>query len=71
MRLTLAGVRLLVCAIICFMIAQVTVTLQRTGLPYLVFAVDDSASMGMVDRYDDPQLASLAKSQLQAPISTR
>ncbi|HVU87295.1 MAG TPA: VWA domain-containing protein [Pirellulales bacterium] len=65
MRLTLAGVRLAAFAIICVMIAQVTVALQRTGLPYLVFAVDDSASMGVVDRYDDPQLASLAKSQLQ------
>ncbi|HEY4309885.1 MAG TPA: VWA domain-containing protein [Pirellulales bacterium] len=64
-RIALIGVRLVVLGIVCFMIAQVAVTLERTGLPYLVFAVDDSASMGVVDRYDDPQIASLAESQLR------
>ncbi len=64
LRMALIGVRLLVAAILCFMIAQVSLSLERTGLPYLVFAVDDSASMGMVDRYDDPQVASLAQQQL-------
>ncbi len=66
LRMALIGVRLLVALFICFMIAQVSMTLERTGLPYMVFAVDDSASMGMVDRYDDPQIASLAQQQLQS-----
>ena len=47
------------------MIAQVALSLERTGLPYLVFAVDDSASMGIVDRYDDPQLNSLAEREVR------
>ena len=39
-----------------FMIAEWMLTLHRTGLPYVVLLIDDSASMGIVDRYDDAQL---------------
>ena len=36
------------------MIAQFDVSLQRTGLPYVAVLVDDSLSMTIVDRYDEP-----------------
>ena len=65
MRMGLIAIRLTVVAILCFMIAQVALSLDATGLPYLVIAVDDSASMGIVDRYDDPQINSLAEREVR------
>ena len=35
------------------MIAQVTLSLQRTGLPYAAVLIDDSLSMTIVDHYAD------------------
>jgi hypothetical protein len=50
-RLMLAGVRLALVAIVLLMIAQVTLSLKRTGLPYVALLVDDSLSMTIVDHY--------------------
>ncbi len=48
-------------ALVVAMIAEVTLSLRRTGLPTVVVLVDDSASMGIADRYDNAKLgASLA-----------
>ena len=66
MRILLVAMRLCVVGLLAFMIAQVALSLERTGLPYLVFAVDDSASMGIVDRYDDPQLRSQAEREVRS-----
>src|SRR5262249_18761765 len=52
-RIFLAGIRLTLIGLVLFMIAQFVLSLERTGLPYVVFVVDDSASMGISDRYDD------------------
>ncbi len=52
-RMSLALVRTLLVVIVLFMLAQYALSLQRTGLPYLVVLVDDSLSMTTVDRYDD------------------
>jgi len=52
-RLALALVRLALVAIVLLMIAQVALSLKRTGLPYVAVVVDDSLSMTVVDRYDD------------------
>ncbi|MBN2023053.1 MAG: VWA domain-containing protein [Pirellulales bacterium] len=49
-RAALALVRLALLGIVLLMISQVVLTLQRTGLPYLAVLVDDSLSMGLVDR---------------------
>ncbi|MBI2824869.1 MAG: VWA domain-containing protein [Planctomycetia bacterium] len=65
-RLALVAMRLSLVGILCFMIAQFALSLERTGLPYLVFAVDDSASMGTEDRYDDAQIRSAAQQQARA-----
>jgi len=50
-RMMLAAMRLGLVAILLLMIAQVTLSLKRTGLPYAAVLVDDSLSMTTVDRY--------------------
>jgi hypothetical protein len=65
-RTGLIALRLTTVAILCFMIAQAALSLERTGLPYLVIAIDDSASMSIVDRYDDPQTNSLAEREVRS-----
>ena len=52
-RMVLAGVRLLVVGILLVMLAQVTLLIQPTSLPYVAVIVDDSLSMAHADRYDD------------------
>ncbi len=54
-RLMLAAVRLALLALAVLMIAQVTLVLQRTGLPYIALLLDDSLSMTIVDRYGQAQ----------------
>ncbi len=58
-RLMLALVRLSLAAMVLLMIAQVTVLLKRTALPYLAVLIDDSLSMTIADRYDDKICKSL------------
>jgi hypothetical protein len=53
-KLLLIGLRLSSLALVTLMIAQLTLSLQRTGLPYLAVIVDDSLSMGIADRYEEP-----------------
>lgn len=55
-RTLLATIRLSLIGIVLFMIAQFVLSLERTGLPYVVVVVDDSGSMGIADRYDDERL---------------
>ncbi len=52
-RLMLAGVRLLLLMIVALMIAQLSLSVKRTGLPSLAVVIDDSQSMTVADRYDD------------------
>lgn len=52
-RLLLACIRLSLVAIVLLMLAQFVLSLQRTGLPYLVVLLDDSLSMTVADRYPD------------------
>lgn len=51
-RMLLAALRLASIAIVLLMIAQLTLSLKRTGLPYAVVVIDDSQSMATVDQYD-------------------
>jgi hypothetical protein len=53
LRLSLAVVRLTLLGLVALMIAQLSLSLQRTGLPYVVVIVDDSLSMTVVDGYED------------------
>jgi hypothetical protein len=58
--------RLTALAIVAFMLAQFIVTQSRTGLPYVIVMVDDSASMGIVDRYDDEKLREIVNTHLKS-----
>src|SRR5487761_1223809 len=55
-RWTLAGVRLTLVGLLLLMLAGYVLSLSRTGLAYLVVIIDDSASMGTVDRYEDEKV---------------
>lgn len=57
----MALLRLGTIAVVLFMLAEFVLSGQRTGLPYVVLLVDESESMGIVDRYDDTLRAALDK----------
>src|SRR4051794_13165608 len=52
----LIGTRLGLIALVLVMIAQLVLSLKRTGLPYVAVVIDESGSMGIDDRYADPKL---------------
>ena len=52
-RIVLAALRLAILGLVLLMIAQVTLSLKRTGLPYAAVLIDDSLSMTIVDHYAD------------------
>jgi hypothetical protein len=54
-RAVLAGLRLIVIAVVLVMIAQWALALRLTGPPAIAVLVDRSASMATVDRYSDAQ----------------
>ncbi len=60
-RMGLAAIRLALVALVLGMIAQYALVLRRTGLPYVIVLVDNSASMATRDRYDEPEAARLAE----------
>ncbi|MDZ4778762.1 MAG: VWA domain-containing protein [Planctomycetia bacterium] len=49
----LAGLRIAALGIVLWMLAAWMLSLQRSGLPYTVVLIDDSASMATVDQYHD------------------
>lgn len=65
-RSALALARFALVAIVAFMIAGFVLSLHRTGLPYVVVVLDESASMGIADRYDDEKLRALVARRLKA-----
>ncbi len=48
-KLFLAGLRLAAIALIVLMLGELEIAVERTGLPHLVFAIDDSESQGLRD----------------------
>jgi hypothetical protein len=60
MRSLLAGLRISAITLVLLMIAQWIMTLNRTGLPYVVVMIDDSASMATAD----PMEGDAARKQL-------
>jgi hypothetical protein len=65
MMLALGLLRLACVAIVMLMLAELVLSRERTGLPYVVVVMDDSASMGIVDRYSDEELRSLLQQRLE------
>jgi hypothetical protein len=56
-KVLLAAIRLALVAIVLLMLYGWTIQEHRTDLPDVVVMLDDSASMGLVDQYDDSRLA--------------
>jgi hypothetical protein len=65
-RAILVSLRLAVVGLLLFMIAEFMISFQRTGLPHVVVIVDESASMGIADRYRDEKLLDRLSARLQA-----
>jgi len=53
-RCALAGLRLAVIACVLVILTDLTLIVDRTGLPFVAVLIDDSASMGLEDRYPEP-----------------
>ncbi len=67
-RALLAALRLAVIALVGVMLAEVMLSLKRTGLPTVVVVVDDSASMGINDRYEGKVLDKINEQLKQASL---
>jgi hypothetical protein len=65
-KVLLAGIRLALVGIIVLMLYGWTVQRHRTDLPDLVIVLDDSASMSLVDHYDDKAIAAEVQRRLAA-----
>src|SRR5689334_10963566 len=55
-RLGLAAIRVSLVLLAVFMLSEAVLSVERTGLPYFVVMVDDSASQQVADQYDNPKL---------------
>src|SRR5580700_11901716 len=60
MQALLPGLRLAVIALAFLCLFQFTLSVGRIGLPVLALVIDDSASMGLEDRYPDDRTNELA-----------
>src|SRR4051812_8361538 len=61
-KMMLAALRITLVALTVFMLSEAVLSVERTGLPYLVIMVDDSASQGpqVIDQYADPKAKAVA-----------
>ena len=60
-RLVLAGLRIGLVLLAVFMLSEAVLSVERTGLPYFVVMVDDSASQQVADQYDNPKAKAAAE----------
>ena len=49
------------------MLSEAVLSVERTGLPYFVVMVDDSASQQVVDQYADPEGQGRRRAELGPP----
>lgn len=61
-RTVLIGIRLTLFAIVILFLTRFTLTIHRTGLPFVAILIDDSASMGLEDDYAESASPSVSKS---------
>jgi hypothetical protein len=64
-KVLLAGIRTALVGLVVLMLFGWTVQRHRTDLADVVIVLDDSASMGLVDQYDDASLAAQIKARLE------
>ncbi|NQV25288.1 MAG: VWA domain-containing protein, partial [Rhodopirellula sp.] len=61
-RMGLVALRLGVIGIVLIILSEITLVVDRTGLPFIAILLDDSASMGLEDQYSDSLDKAAAKS---------
>src|SRR5258708_1395601 len=54
-KMTLAALRITLVVLAVFMLSEAVLSVERTGLPYFVVMVDDSASAQIVDQFANPK----------------
>ena len=59
-KIVLATIRVMLVLLAIFMLSEAVLSVERTGLPYFVVMMDDSASAQVVDQYEDPALKAAA-----------
>ena len=59
-RMTLAGLRIALVVLAMLMLAEMVLSVERTGLPYFIVMADDSASTSVADQYADPAVRKAA-----------
>jgi len=59
-KMFLASLRISLVLLALFMLSEAVLSVDRTGLPYFVVMVDDSASQQVVDQYADPKARATA-----------
>src|SRR5688572_13079623 len=64
-KMALASLRIALVLLAVFMLSEAVLSVERTGLPYFVVMVDDSASGQVVDQYADPRALAAASALAQ------
>jgi hypothetical protein len=54
-KMMLAALRIALVLLALFMLSEAVLSVERTGLPYFVVMLDDSASQSIVDQYAEPK----------------
>ena len=65
-RFGLVALRLAVVGIVLVVLSEITLVVDRTGLPFIAILLDDSASMGLEDKYSNSGDKSAVKSFVKA-----
>ncbi len=55
-KIGLAVIRISLVLLTLFMLSEAVLSVERTGLPYFIFMVDDSASGHIVDHFENPKI---------------
>ena len=55
-RLALIALRMALICLLLLVLTELTLSVERTGLPFVAVLIDDSASMGLEDQYSDDDL---------------
>lgn len=69
-RALLASLRIALVLLAMFMLSEAVLSVDRTGLPYLVILADTSASVGVADSFEDNQAARAALDLAKAAGAT-
>jgi hypothetical protein len=55
-KMMLASLRIMLVLLAMFMLTEAVLSVERSGLPYMTILIDDSASAGIADQYENPEV---------------